>query len=91
MIITKLNYTAFVVFFVLCRTGFYPVLIYFSLDLSWTNIDQLTELIEELISSNFMPWKRRMIGVLQLDKYIANENVPGVAKERQATEHREME
>ena len=49
-------------------------------------MDQLTEYIEELKSSNFMLWKQRMIAVLHLDKYIANENVPGVAKERQATE-----
>ena len=33
-----------------------------------------------------MPWRRWMLVMLRqlgLDKYIANENVPGVAKERQ--------
>ena len=38
-----------------------------------------------------MPWKRRMFAVLRLDKYIANENVPGVTKERQATEEIEAQ
>ena len=39
---------------------------------------------EELKSSNWTPWQRRMLSVLRqlgLDKHVANENVPGVAKE----------
>ena len=41
-----------------------------------------------------MPWQRQMFAVLRhlgLDKYIANENVPGVAKEGQPTEEIEAQ
>ena len=37
--------------------------------------------MQELKSSNWMPWQRRMLAVLPhlgLDKYIASENVPGL-------------
>ena len=43
----------------------------------------------KLKSSNWMQWQRRMLAVLRhfgLDKYTANESVPGVTKERQLTE-----
>ena len=50
--------------------------------------------MEMLKSSSWMPWQRRMLAVLryvELDKYIAYENVPGVAKERQPTEEIEAQ
>ena len=50
--------------------------------------------MEMLKSGNWMPWPRRMLEVLRhlgLDNYIANENVPGVAKEGQPTEEIEAQ
>ena len=47
-----------------------------------------------LKSSNWMPWQRWMFAVLRdlgLDRYIANQNVPGTAKEGQPTEEIEAQ
>ena len=46
------------------------------------------------MSSNSMPWQRPMFAMLRqlgLDKYIANENVPGAAKKGQTTEEIEAQ
>ena len=64
--------------------------------LTRTMLDECTSTyqVEELKSSNWMPWQRRMFAMLRqlgLDKCIANENVPGVASEGEPTEEIEAQ